>query len=44
MAFLRRARKHAIDEFDTLCYLMVVDDVIERLLSDPLFRERHDLA
>ncbi len=33
-AFLRRARQHAIDEFDTLCYLMVVEDVIERLLTD----------
>lgn len=44
MAFLRRARKYAIDEFDTLCYLLIVEDVIERLLSDPLFRARHNLS
>ncbi len=43
-AFLRRARQHAIDEFDTLCYLLIAQDVIERLLSDPLFRARHNLS
>ncbi len=42
-AFIRRARQHAIDEFGTLCYLLIVEDVIERLLSDPIFRARHNL-